>query len=91
MGSCAAQTFSDISADKWAALQQQAAQSQIPLNGNTGQVQAKGCTFTWDYDPEAQTLMIQCLDHPWIASCGYINGMIHDLVEGTSNSGSLPS
>ena len=82
MGQCAAQTFSNISADKWTALQEKAAQNNINLNGDSGQTSQNGYTFSWNYDPDGQTLTIQCLDHPFLAPCGAINGRIHDLVDG---------
>jgi len=81
MGSCAAQTFTNITPDKFAALQQKAALSSINITGNSGQASQQGITISWQFDPTAQTLMIQCLDHPFFAPCGTINGKIHDLID----------
>ena len=84
MGSCAAQTFTNITSDRFAAIQQKAAQSGINITGNSGQTNQQGFTFSWQFDPTAQTLTIQCLDHPFFAPCGTINGKIHDLMDGTA-------
>jgi hypothetical protein len=81
MGACAAQTFSDITPDKWTALQAKAAQNNINISGDSGQSTQQGFTFSWLYDPTAQTLTIQCLDHPFWAPCGTINGKVHDLID----------
>ena len=81
MSACAAQTFTNITPDKWLALQAKASQSDINLNGDSGQTSQQGFTFKWEYDSVSASLTIQCLDHPFWASCGTVNGKIHDLVE----------
>lgn len=81
MGACAAQTFNNITPDKWAALRAKAAQSNIALNGDSGQTSQQGFTFSWEYDAASATLTIQCLEHPFWASCGAVSGKVHDLVD----------
>jgi hypothetical protein len=78
---CALQTFSNITPDKWRALQIRAAQNNIELGAESGQATQGGFTFTWRYDATSATLMIQCIDHPFWASCGAVNGRLHDLVD----------
>jgi hypothetical protein len=82
MSQCAAQTFSNVTADKWLVLQTKAAADNISLNGASGETTQEGFTFTWQYDAASATLTIQCLNHPFWASCGSVNDKIHDLVDG---------
>ncbi|HXP40265.1 MAG TPA: hypothetical protein VN833_08325 [Candidatus Acidoferrales bacterium] len=82
MGQCAAQTFSNITPDKWLALQTKAAANQVILNGDSGESTQQGFTFSWNYDALSATLTIQCLNHPLWAPCGAVNSKLHDLVEG---------
>jgi len=81
MGECAAQTFNNITPDKWLALQTKAAADNINLNGTSGETTNQGFTVTWQYDAASATLTIQCLNHPFWAPCGSVNGKIHDLVD----------
>ncbi len=82
MGQCTAQTFSNITPDKWLALQTKAAANQVILNGDSGEITQQGFTFSWHYDTLSATLTIQCLNRPLWAPCGAVNSKLHDLVEG---------
>jgi hypothetical protein len=82
MGSCAAQTFTNITVEKWTALKAEASQNNINLDADSGQSTQQGFTFSWQYDASLTTLTIQCLDHPLWAPCGTVNGRVHDLIEG---------
>jgi hypothetical protein len=81
MSQCAAQIFTNITPDKWLALQTKASTNNINLNGDSGETTQQGFTFSWQYDAASATLTIQCLNHPFWAPCGTINGRVHDLVE----------
>jgi hypothetical protein len=81
MTQCAPQTFTNITPDKWLALQAKAAANNITLNGVSGETTQQGFTFTWQYDAASAALTIQCQDHPFWASCGTINGKVHDLFD----------
>ncbi|HEX8709253.1 MAG TPA: hypothetical protein VF723_13480 [Pyrinomonadaceae bacterium] len=82
MSACATQSFNNVSSSAWTCLIQKAAGYGITIGDYKGQASKDGFTLTWNYDPNAQTLELQCTDSPWWASCGMINGKIHDLVEG---------
>jgi type VI protein secretion system component Hcp len=82
MAPCASQTFGNITPEKWQALQTKAAENHIDLNGDSGETTQNKFTFTWQYDASSATLTIQCLNHPWWANCGEVNGKVHNLVEG---------
>lgn len=82
MTQCVAQVFDNISRDKWQSLQAKAAASNINLTGDSGETTQQGFTFSWNYDAASSSLTIQCLDHPFWAPCGSINGRVHDLVAG---------
>jgi hypothetical protein len=81
MGQCAAQTFSNITPQKWSALQAKLAAEHIQLTGDSGQVTQDGYTFTWAYQPGTSALTIQCLDHPWYTSCGMITDRLHHWID----------
>jgi len=81
MGQCAAQTFTNITPDKWQVLKTKAAEDHIDLNADSGETTQQGFTFSWKYEAVSATLTIQCLNHPFWAPCGTINGRVHDLVE----------
>jgi hypothetical protein len=81
MNQCAAQTFNNITAAKWLALKAKATANDINLNGESGETTQQGFTFTWQYNATSATLTIQCLNHPFWAPCGSVNGKIHDLVD----------
>jgi hypothetical protein len=81
MTQCAAQVFGNIPPNKWLSLQQKAAADNIALTGDSGETTQQGFTFSWSYDAASSSLTIQCLNHPFWAPCGSINGKIHDLVD----------
>lgn len=83
MSVCAAQTFNDITPEKWLALQARAAQNNINLTGDSGQTAQQGFTFSWQYDAASATLTIQCMEHPFWASCGSVNERVHGLIDGS--------
>jgi hypothetical protein len=79
--SCAKQTFTGLTPDQFAALAAKGAASGLALSGNEGQAVKNGFTVTWNYDPAAGVLEIQCLSAPFLVPCSTINGRIHDLVD----------
>ena len=82
MSACASQGFDGITSTVWTCIVQQVASYGITISGNSGEQTKDGFTVRWDYDPNAQTLQIQCMDSPWWAPCSTINGKIHELVDG---------
>ena len=82
MSACASQTFSGVTPSQFESLTRKAsAAAGIPFEGPTGSCSRSGFTVIWDYDPEDQTLLIQCTESPFSVSCGSINQRIHDLVD----------
>ena len=82
MSACSKQTFDNIDASAWDCLVRKAADFGIAITANSGQASKDGFTVAWTYDPTARTLELQCLDSPWWATCGLINGRIHEIVDG---------
>src|SRR5277367_158855 len=80
MGKCPAQSFRDITPDRWQALIEKGAQNQFSLGGDSGQSTDQEFTFYWNYDATSSILTIQCLDHPFLVSCGEINEKINTLM-----------
>lgn len=81
MAQCAAQIFSNVTPQKWLAIKTKAAGGNVNLSGDGGQITEKGFTFAWQYELLSGTLTIQCLDHPFWATCGAVNSKVHDLVD----------
>jgi hypothetical protein len=79
--SCAKQTFTGLTPDQFAALAAKANASGLALSGNVGQASKSGFKVTWNYDPTAEVLEIQCVSAPFLVPCSTINGRIHDLVD----------
>jgi hypothetical protein len=75
------QTFDAISSAVWDRLVEKAAELGITITGHSGTVSKEGFTGTWNYDPNTETLQIQCTDSPWWAPCALINGKIREIVE----------
>ncbi len=87
MSGCAAQIFSSVTTAQFNCLVQEAESSfGITISGNSGTQSKDGVTITWDYDPNAETLSLQCTDKPFFLSCGTINSKIHDLVDACTQS-----
>jgi hypothetical protein len=80
MSECDAQIFSSITRERWVRMQSKAAQFGVDLTGDSGQASQKGFTFSWTYDEDAQTLTIQCLEHPFFAPCSLVNSKLQELV-----------
>jgi hypothetical protein len=66
MGQCAAQT--NITPDRWLALQTKAAANQVIVNGDSGEITQQGFTFSWHYDVLSATLTIQGLNPPFVGA-----------------------
>ena len=83
MSGCDAQKFSGVTHDQFSLLLQKAQGAGINISGNSGTASQGGITMTWNYDPAAQVLIIQCTDSPFFIPCSTINSQINDLVKGS--------
>jgi hypothetical protein len=82
MSACASQTFSGVTPAQFESLARKASSAaRVSLEGYSGTCSRNGFTVIWDYDPEDQTLVIQCTESPFSVTCGSINQRIHDLVD----------
>jgi hypothetical protein len=81
MSACATQTFEAITPTVWTCVIQKAATYGITITTPIGQAAKDGFSITWNYNTGTKTLALQCLESPWWAPCGTINGKIHDLVD----------
>ena len=81
-------TFTNVTAEQYAALQASAAKAGIAIVGTMGTVEAHNCTVQYRYDGWAVSaggpLYLTLLHAPFM--CGGIAlGKLHDLVEGVLN------
>jgi hypothetical protein len=82
MARCATQVFSDIPQDRFERLAKQVQASiGVSIDKPEGDASQHGVTIRWKYDAAAQTLELQCMSAPFIVTCGYINGKIHDMLD----------
>jgi hypothetical protein len=81
MGACAVQHFQNVSPEVWERLAKKAEAYGVPIRGCSGSDSAAGATFRWHYDPEAQTLEMQCLERPFFLPCSVVEHELAKLVE----------
>jgi hypothetical protein len=79
----APQLFNNISPAQFAVLQQKAGAAGIPISGNSGSASKMGVEVEWNYSPDAQQLIIQCLKTPFFISAADVNQKIHGLITET--------
>lgn len=82
--SCAAQVFSNVSKAQMDGIRAKVAQEMggTSFDGTHATISHSGITLDCTYDPIALTLTILCTGKPFIISCGHVNQVVHDLVEG---------
>jgi nitrate reductase cytochrome c-type subunit len=80
MSACNAQEFDNVSQSAWACIVQKAEGYGISVSGDSGEATKNGFTVTWNYDPAAQTLQLQCVNSPLLVPCSIINAKIQELV-----------
>lgn len=85
MGGCDFQTFSGITLAHFACLLQKAQSTGKHLRQERQRLAGR-ITITWNYDPAAQLLTIQCIDKPVFLGCGVITSQIRDLVNNCAGS-----
>ncbi len=81
MSACATQTFQGVTQARFDCLVQKASGWGITISSTEGQSSKDGITVRWKFDLASQTLELQCLDYPFLLSCGLISNMIHNLVD----------
>jgi hypothetical protein len=80
MSACPPITLEGITAGKYATLIQTAQAQGLQLTGDAGITQYQGMDFTWNYDPAAAALTIQCTSKPIFVPCSMIESRIRSLV-----------
>ncbi len=77
---CPAISLTDVTADKYQALLATAQAQGLNLSGEQGSTTYQGMDFTWNYDPSAQSLTIQCTEKPIFIPCSMIESRIRALI-----------
>ena len=79
--SCDPLVFTQVDAAKFACVAEKVAGTVgVPMDGPTGTHSKGGFTVAWNFNEEAATLTIQCLESPWNRPCIFINAKIKELV-----------
>lgn len=77
--SCPEITLEEISPELYTKLLAEATEAGAQFSGSNATLH--GAKFDWNYDAEAQTLHVTCLEKPFYIGCGVIEQTIHDLVD----------
>jgi hypothetical protein len=83
MSACPSQTFSNVTPQQFASLEQKAQDSGVPIQGNNGAASKFGGHFAWNYDPAALELTITVTEPPFLMNCDGVTARIRALVENT--------
>ncbi len=73
--------FPNIRPALWASIETQVRAAGIDVEHDQGVAHVGPTDIQWDYEPSTQSLTVQCLHKPWIASCGMVNQKITDLFQ----------
>ena len=94
MAACEEQGFSGVTSEHFATFAARAEEMGMPGlagAGHSGQASRSGVTIRWAFDPQTQTLTVQCTESPMLLPCGLINGKIREAVAAVlGHSGSPP-
>ena len=77
------QVFLNIAPEQYSRLIDQARAAGIDLSGNTGTVTKFGVEVSWNYSPEKQELVLQCLRTPFFVKAEDVNARLQSLVKDT--------
>ncbi|MGD0734306.1 MAG: hypothetical protein ABR976_04125 [Terracidiphilus sp.] len=80
MSACPSQTFSNVTPEQFAGIEQKAQKSGVPITGNCGSASTFGGHFTWNYDPATRELTIKVTEPPFLMNCESVNAKISSLV-----------
>ena len=81
MSACAMLTYNNVTQDVWQCIVSAVAQYGIPVAADSGTQSAQGFTISWNYNRQAETLSVQCIDSPFWAPCSTVNAHINDAAE----------
>jgi len=81
MSACAMLTYNNVTSNAWNCGVAKARSYGVTISGNSGSASSSGFTVAWNYNPDNQTLSLQCTDSPWYVPCSIINSQINTAVE----------
>jgi len=80
---CGPLTFPAINSKKWACIRGGVYKRYgFRVDKNSGSTSKDGFSFTWNYDPGAETLTVTCTDKPSSIGCDTIKYRVQDIVNG---------
>ena len=79
---CEPLKYSGVDDAKWVRVRDLVGREyDIGIESDSGEASKKGFTLSWTYDPDQQTLEIQCLKKPFFVPCGAVNDRIKGIAE----------
>jgi hypothetical protein len=82
MSACDAKVFQNITQARFDCLVAKAKAANFHIEGTSGTVSKSGAKVTYNYDPAAKQLTIQCIDKPWIVSCDFVYAQLVPFING---------
>lgn len=80
---CGPLNFSAVNSKKWACIRDSVYKKYgFRVGKNSGSTSKYGFSFTWNYDPRAETLTVTCTDKPSSIGCDTIKDRAQDIVNG---------
>lgn len=80
---CGPLNFRAINSKKWACIRDSVYKKYgFRVDKNNGSASKDGFSFTWNYDPGAETLTVTCTDKPSQTGCNTITDRANEIVNG---------
>ena len=80
-----------LTQSQWGLIEQKLQARSIDVEQDTGTVSIGPEKIQWEFDAVAETLTVQCVDHPFYAPCGLINNKLREAFQSAVDSGSNSS
>jgi hypothetical protein len=79
---CDPLSYAGIGATEWARVQDAVGRTYgMTIDSERGEASKRGFTLAWTYDPNGQTLQIQCSKKPFLVPCARVNDRINQMAE----------
>ena len=80
MNGCPPMTFDGLSPDRYQQLLAKAQTQGLQITGDSGSTSYQGIDFTWNYDPAAQILTLECTNKPFFVPCSMIEQKVRSVL-----------
>ena len=71
--------FHGITSELWASIETRVRAAGIDVEHDQGTAIIGPVDLRWDYEPDTQDLIVQCMSKPFLVTCHAVNDKIIDL------------